>query len=52
MKKRKTKTLRLNPKLIKDLDCLAKRENRNFNNLVETILNKAVKFPDLILSLK
>lgn len=49
---KKTKTLRFNPKLIKDLELLAEKENRNFNNLTETLLEKCVKFPDLVLSLK
>ena len=46
-----TKTLRLRPELIQNLEILASKENRNFNNLVETILQKAIKVPSLILSL-
>jgi len=38
MKAKKTKTLRLEPTLIKKLEDLAKKDNRNFNNYVETIL--------------
>lgn len=38
METKKTKTLRLEPNLIKKLEDLAEQENRNFNNLVETIL--------------
>lgn len=49
---KKTKTLRFKPELIEKLDELAKEHNRNFNNLTETFLEKCVKFPDLILSLK
>lgn len=33
------KTLRLNKDLIEQLEIIAKKENRNFSNLVETILN-------------
>jgi len=33
------KTLRLNKDLIEQLEILAKKENRNFSNLVETILS-------------
>ncbi len=33
------RTLRLNKDLIEKLENLAKEENRNFSNLVETILN-------------
>jgi len=36
------KTMRLDKKLIKKIDDLAKRENRSFNNMVETLLSKAV----------
>ncbi len=34
----KTKTLRLEPSLIDKLEALAKKDNRNFNNFVETVL--------------
>lgn len=49
---KKTKTIRMQPDLIEDLEKLALQENRNFNNLVETILTKAVKHPIKVLSLK
>jgi len=35
---KKTKTLRLEPSLIKKLETLAEKDNRNFNNFVETVL--------------
>jgi hypothetical protein len=35
---KKTKTIRLEPNLIKKLENLAKKDNRNFNNYIETIL--------------
>lgn len=37
----KVKTIRLNPTLLKEIDDLCKRENRNFNNMVETLLLRA-----------
>jgi predicted HicB family RNase H-like nuclease len=49
---KRTKTIRMNPELIEKLEVLATKENRNFNNLVETILMKAVTCPDLVLSFK
>ena len=44
----KAKTIRLDPNVIKTIDDLAKQENRNFSNMVETILIKVAKSPDLI----
>ncbi len=46
------KTLRLKTELVEELEILAIKENRNFNNMVETILEKALKYPDMILSFK
>lgn len=46
--KTKAKTIRLNPSVIKTIDDLAKEENRNFSNMVETILIKVAKSPELI----
>lgn len=38
----KIKTMRLDQAVIKKLEDMAERENRNFNNMVETILIKAL----------
>lgn len=38
----KLKTLRLKTKLIEEVEKMAVDDNRNFNNMVETILMKAV----------
>jgi fructose-1,6-bisphosphatase/sedoheptulose 1,7-bisphosphatase-like protein len=46
------KTIRLSLDLTKKIEALAAKENRNFSNMVVTILDKAVAYPDLILSLK
>lgn len=40
--KRKHMTMRLSPKLVLKIEELAKKENRSFNNMVETLLEKAV----------
>ncbi|MFC4723030.1 hypothetical protein ACFO5O_11910 [Geojedonia litorea] len=37
-KQTKTKTIRLDESLIEKLETLAKKDNRNFNNYIETIL--------------
>lgn len=34
--------MRLDKELIKKINDLAKRENRSFNNMVETLLSRAV----------
>lgn len=36
------KTMRLDKKLVDKINKLAERENRSFNNMVETLLAKAV----------
>ena len=46
--KTKAKTIRLDPHVITTIEDLAKEENRNFSNMVETILLKVAKSPDLI----
>jgi len=38
LKERRTKTIRLGSDLIQELEDLAEKDNRNFNNFVETIL--------------
>ena len=38
----KLKSVRLNESLIKEIEKMAKNENRNFNNMVETILKRAI----------
>ncbi len=52
MAKTKLKTLRLQERTIKEIKKMSIKENRNFNNMVETILQKVIKYPDLVLSLK
>ncbi len=47
MEAKKTKTLRLEPNLIKKLEDLAKKDNRNFNNFVETILMREAQRSNL-----
>lgn len=37
---KKTISIRLDDEMIRELQLLAKKENRNFSNLVETILKK------------
>lgn len=37
---KKTISIRLDDEMIQELQLLAKKENRNFSNLVETILKK------------
>ncbi len=37
------KTVRLNTNIIKKVEDLAKEQNRNFSNMVETILRDATK---------
>lgn len=37
-----SKTVRLDKNVVQDIDKLAKEENRNFNNTVETLLKWAV----------
>lgn len=37
------KTVRLNPNIIKKIEERAKEENRNFSNMVDTILLEAIK---------
>ena len=37
------KSLRLDDDLIKKIEVLAAKDNRNFNNMVEVLLEKAVK---------
>lgn len=37
----KAKTIRLNPNLLNKIEELSKNENRNFNNMVETLLLRA-----------
>lgn len=37
----KTKTIRLNSGLLDKINELSKQENRNFNNMVETLLLRA-----------
>ncbi|MGG5486912.1 hypothetical protein [Gaetbulibacter sp. PBL-D1] len=44
----KAKTIRLNPSVIAKIEKLAEEENRNFSNMVETILLKVAKCPNLI----
>lgn len=44
----KAKTIRLNPSVIAQIEQLAKDENRNFSNMVETILMKVAQSPNLI----
>lgn len=41
-----TKTLRLEPELIKQIEDLAAKENRNFSNMIETILNSSLHVKD------
>lgn len=38
----KLKSVRLTEGLIEKIEEMAKQENRNFNNMVETILKKAI----------
>lgn len=40
---KKSKTMRLNEKLIKRVEERAKKENRSFTNMVEVLLEKSVK---------
>lgn len=44
----KAKTIRLNPNVIAQIENLAEQENRNFSNMVETILLKVAQTPDII----
>jgi hypothetical protein len=44
----KAKTIRLNPSVIEKIEALAVEENRNFSNMVETILLKVAQSPDII----
>lgn len=44
----KAKTIRLDPSVIEKIEKLAEVENRNFSNMVETILLKVAKSPDII----
>lgn len=37
----KAKTIRINPSLLEDIEELSRKENRNFNNMVETLLMRA-----------
>jgi len=37
------KSVRLDDELIKKIEALAAKDNRNFNNMVEVLLEKAVK---------
>lgn len=37
------KTMRLKRDLVKKIEEMAEKENRSFNNMVETLLTKAVK---------
>ena len=46
-KSTKIKTMRLDIKLIEKIDFLAKQENRNFTNMVGTILKNEVSRLDL-----
>lgn len=46
--KTKAKTIRLNPTVIAKIEKLAEDENRNFSNMVETILMKVAQSPNLI----
>lgn len=41
-KKTQLKTMRLNDDVVKKVEKLAEEENRNFTNMVETILIRAV----------
>ncbi len=50
MSAKKTKTIRLEPNLIDKLEELAKEDNRNFNNFVETILMKETKRQQLTMT--
>ena len=42
-RKTKVKTLRMSHDLVRDIEKMAKKENRNFNNMVTTILIDTVK---------
>lgn len=42
------KTIRLHPSVIARIEALAAEENRNFSNMVETILLKVAKSPEII----
>jgi len=37
----KAKTIRINPNLLETIEELSRLENRNFNNMVETLLMRA-----------
>ena len=37
----KAKTIRINPNLLETIEELSRKENRNFNNMVETLLMRA-----------
>ncbi len=37
----KAKTIRINPSLLETIEELSRKENRNFNNMVETLLMRA-----------
>lgn len=37
----KPKTIRIEPSLLRKIEDMSRRENRNFNNMVETLLMRA-----------
>lgn len=43
-KRTKTKTISLDKKLVEHIEHLSTIENRNFSNMVETLLMKQLKF--------
>lgn len=48
MNKTVQKSVRINPETVSKLEKLAKKENRTFNNMLETALMEYLKFVDAI----